>query len=66
MTIIHCLRKKRPWLTYCGLSLEHLRGHSSPSLLKSAFGLHQDSGAFLSGMDGEDFERKCIKMPAFV
>jgi hypothetical protein len=60
MTIIHCIRKERRWLTYCGLSLEHLRSLSCPSLLKSAFGFHQDSGAFSSGTDGEDFDRKCL------
>src|SRR5689334_18362352 len=61
MTIIHCIRKDRGWLTYCGLSLERSRGRSSRFLLKAAFGLHQNSDAFISGMDGEDFERKCLK-----
>lgn len=60
MTTIHCLRKDRKWLTYCGRSLEHLRGRSSPSLLKAAFGYHQNSDAFSLGTDGEDFERKCL------
>ncbi len=60
MSIIHCLRKDRKWLTYCGRSLEALRARFSPSLLKVAFGYHQDSDAFTSGKDGEDFDRKCL------
>lgn len=60
MTIIHCLRKDFRWLTYCGLSLERFSERWRSGLLKSAFGYHQDSGAFISGTDGEDFERKCL------
>jgi len=61
MTIIHCIRKDRGWLTYCGLSLELSRGRSSRFLLKGAFGLHQNSDAFISGTAGADSERRCLK-----
>ncbi len=61
MTIIHCIRKDRGWLTYCGLSLEQLRGPSFRFLLKGAFGLHQSSDAFTSGTGGKVLERRCLK-----
>lgn len=60
MAIIHCLRKDRKWLTYCGRSLDHFAGRLSHSQLKAAFGYHQNSDAFISGKDGEDFDRKCL------